>query len=122
MIFESAEEAPHGHGLGILTGALRKLSPGHTRQQMQGIRLEIKYPKCRLLNGLAEETWMYVVHSYAADTDENLVAATCEYGTSVTALIELDNIWATQFHAEKSGLDGQKVTKNFVGLLSGSNK
>ena len=60
--------------------------------------------------------------SYAADTDENLVAATCEYGTSVAALIELDNIWATQFHPEKSGLDGQKVTKNFVDLLSRSKK
>ena len=119
MMFESSEEAPNVPGLGILPGVVRKLPPGLTRPLMQWNRLDVKKPRCRLLNGIAEGTWMYFVHSYAADTDETLVAATCEYGTSVTALIELDNIWATQFHPEKSGLDGQKVTRNFVDLLSG---
>jgi imidazole glycerol-phosphate synthase subunit HisH len=54
------------------------------------------------------------VHSYAADTDDELVIATCDYGSPVVAAVARDSVWATQFHPEKSAENGLRILANFV--------
>ena len=66
-----------------------------------------------LLAGIKDRSWMYFVHSYAVETEPDLVAATCEYGIDVTAMVEKDSLWATQFHPEKSGELGRIFAENF---------
>ena len=62
---------------------------------------------------------MYFVHSYyVAPFDDNIIAATADYGVEVPAVICKDQVFATQFHPEKSGPNGLKILKNFVELLS----
>ncbi|HAX05922.1 MAG TPA: imidazole glycerol phosphate synthase subunit HisH, partial [Acidimicrobiaceae bacterium] len=55
----------------------------------------------------------YFVHSYAVETEPDLVVATCEYGIQVTAMVEQQSLWATQFHPEKSGELGRLFAQNF---------
>ncbi len=71
---------------------------------------------CPILEGL-DGKYFYFVHSYYADTeDENVVVATTDYGFDVNAALHQDNVYATQFHPEKSGEAGLKILKNFVNL------
>ena len=114
MLFDDSEEAPGVSGLGVIPGTIRLLPPGLPRPQMQWNRLDVRR-SCDLLDGLPAESWMYFVHSYAADTDEAHVVATCEYGTDVVAMIQFgDSLWATQFHPEKSGDRGHHISENFL--------
>ena len=73
--------------------------------------------ECALLAGIEDPAWLYFVHSYAGD-DGSFVAATCDYGGPLVAAVERDNLWATQFHPEKSGANGLAVLANFVAKLS----
>jgi glutamine amidotransferase len=66
--------------------------------------------------GLDDPLWMYFVHSYAPEPTPEVVA-TCEYGTTVVAAVARDNVWATQFHPEKSGTAGLRLLSNFVATL-----
>jgi imidazole glycerol-phosphate synthase subunit HisH len=66
-----------------------------------------------MLAGLDDPLWMYFVHSYAPETSADVVA-TCDYGGPVVAAVERDNVWATQFHPEKSGPAGLHLLRNFV--------
>jgi glutamine amidotransferase len=66
-----------------------------------------------LLAGIEKDTWVYFVHSYAPDASDDVVA-TCDYGGSVVAAVARRNVWATQFHPEKSGTAGLRILKNFV--------
>jgi imidazole glycerol-phosphate synthase subunit HisH len=61
-----------------------------------------------------DPVWVYFVHSYAADADGESVTATCDYGGPVTAAVERDGLWATQFHPEKSGTVGLELLRGFV--------
>jgi imidazole glycerol-phosphate synthase subunit HisH len=119
MLFESSEEAPGVTGLGVLPGVIRKLGPGLPRPQMQWNRLDIRTPDCALLAGLDDEVWMYFVHGYAAETEDEFVVATCDYGSDLTAMVQRGRMWATQFHPEKSGDRGHHVSENFVAQLGG---
>ncbi len=115
MLFESSQEAPGVSGLGILPGKVKLLSDELPRPQMQWnqLRLTSQTP-CPLLAGLEDGVWMYFVHSYAVATDPELVMAVCDYPTAVTALVQRTNLWATQFHPEKSGPAGTRLLANFV--------
>jgi glutamine amidotransferase len=84
------------------------------RPQMQWNRLEI-VASTPLLDGLDDPAWVYFVHSYAAEPGDDVVA-TCDYGGPVTAAVHRDNVWATQFHPEKSGETGLRILANFVRL------
>jgi|TARA_B100001123_G_C15115235_1_gene949099 glutamine amidotransferase len=117
MLFESSEEAPKVTGLGILPGQVRLLPEGLPRPQMQWNQLNIVRPECPLLNGIDDRSWMYFVHSYAAETNSKFVVATCEYGTEVTAMVEHGSLWATQFHPEKSGELGRLFASNFCAQI-----
>ena len=117
MLFEASEEAPGVTGLGVMPGTVRLLPDGVVRPQMQWNRLDVRQPDCALLAGLTGGAWMYFVHSYAPDTDDSLVVATCDYPTPITAVTERGKVWATQFHPEKSGDAGKRLAQNFLAAV-----
>ena len=113
MLYEGSEEDADVPGLGVLRGEVRALPDGVKRPQMQWNVLQPVKPKSALLAGLGENPWVYFVHSYAPDASDDVVA-TCDYGGSVVAAVERANVWATQFHPEKSGVSGLALLSNFV--------
>ncbi|MEJ7585019.1 MAG: imidazole glycerol phosphate synthase subunit HisH [Acidimicrobiales bacterium] len=112
MLYEGSEENPGVPGLGVLPGPVRRLKPGVKHPQMQWNTLAPVRPT-PLLAGLPAETWVYFVHSFAAE-DATDAVATCEYGGPVVAAVERGRLWATQFHPEKSGANGLAILANFV--------
>lgn len=112
LLYAGSDESPGQPGLGVLGGHVRLLPAGVKRPQMQWNRLDTTDPDHPMLSGLADP-WVYFVHSYAV-TDSAGVVATCEYGGPVTAAVAVDNLWATQFHPEKSGRVGLALLANFV--------
>jgi glutamine amidotransferase len=112
MLYESSEEAPDVPGLGVLPGRIRRLPDGVKRPQMQWNVLELSRAS-EMLEGLEAPMWMYFVHSYAPQMSVDVVA-TCDYGGTVAAAVERGNVWATQFHPEKSGASGLALLTNFV--------
>jgi glutamine amidotransferase len=112
MLYESSDEDPGVAGLGVLAGAIRLLPDGVKRPQMQWNVLDVVRPS-PLLDGLPERPWMYFVHSYAPE-DRGPAVATCDYGGPVVAAVEQANVWATQFHPEKSASNGLRLLGNFV--------
>jgi glutamine amidotransferase len=113
MLFDASEESPGVAGLGVLPGTVRLLPDDVKRPQMQWNLLERRGDP-ELLRRTLDPAWAYFVHSYAADTDDAIVTATCDYGGSVVAAVEHRNVWATQFHPEKSGRTGLAVLSAFV--------
>jgi glutamine amidotransferase len=116
MLYEASEESPGVKGLGIMPGVVRLLPEGVKRPQMQWNRLDIPCPH-PLFEGLPERPWMYFVHSYAPYDPDHAVA-TCDYGGPVVAAAARDNVWATQFHPEKSGDNGLALLSNFLRACS----
>ena len=112
MLYESSEEDPSTSGMGVLAGKVRLLPEGVKRPQMQWNLLNVRHGS-PMFAGLESPLWMYFVHSYAPATAD-FVAATCDYGGDIVAAVQRDNLWATQFHPEKSGPPGLQVLANFV--------
>ncbi len=112
MLYQGSEESPTVPGLGVLPGIVRRLPDGVKRPQMQWNVVVPRRPGA-LLAGLPDPTWVYFVHSYAAESDDDAVAV-CDYGGPVVAAVERDALWATQFHPEKSGVNGLRILDNFV--------
>ncbi|MXW57074.1 MAG: imidazole glycerol phosphate synthase subunit HisH [Acidimicrobiia bacterium] len=111
LLYEGSEEAPGVAGLGILPGTVHLLPGNVKRPQMQWNQLDVR-TSSPLLEGL-DGAWVYFVHSFAAPLADN-VAATCDYGGPVAAAIADNNVWATQFHPEKSARPGLRLLENFV--------
>lgn len=116
MLFEASEESPGATGLGILPGTVRLLPGEVKRPQMQWNLLERRGDP-ELLRLAPDPAWAYFVHSYAADTDDAIVTATCDYGSPVVAAVERGSVWATQFHPEKSGDAGAQLLRNWLATL-----
>lgn len=114
MLFDKSEESPGVAGLGIVGGEIKWLPEGVQRPQMQWNRLNIKNHDV-LFAGLSENPWMYFVHSLSAVAhDQSVVAATCSYGSELLAAVRVRNVFATQFHPEKSAAEGLQILENFV--------
>jgi glutamine amidotransferase len=114
MLFDGSDEDPEVAGLGVLPGRVRLLPDSVKRPQMQWNVLDVVRPH-PLLEGLGEPAWVYFVHSYhPVPDDPGIIVATSEYGTTVTAAVARDNVFATQFHPEKSGRAGLQLLANFV--------
>lgn len=123
MLFDGSEENPDAVGLGVLPGMIRWISAELPRPQMQWNRLIIDpaHAADPMFAGLSDETWMYFVHSlHGVPAGPGLVAATCSYGGVVNAAFRHSNVFATQFHPEKSGADGLAMLANFVRVASAS--
>jgi imidazole glycerol-phosphate synthase subunit HisH len=112
MLYEGSEETPEVPGLGVLPGTVRLLPGSVKRPQMQWNMLQ-RTADGGLLAGLPVEAWVYFVHSYAAESNDHVVAL-CDYGGPVVAAVESGSVWATQFHPEKSGPVGLSILANFV--------
>jgi imidazole glycerol-phosphate synthase subunit HisH len=113
MLYEESEESLGVAGLGVLPGKIRVLPEGVKRPQMQWNVLDATGTSSGLLAGLDTPAWMYFLHSFAPELTDDVVA-TCDYGGPVVAAVERGNVWATQFHPEKSGAAGLRLLRNFV--------
>ncbi len=126
LLFETSEEAPGVKGLGLLKGKILKL-PEHSGNMAAGA-VPLKVPHMgwnsltlkgngRLFAGIAPDTYVYFVHSYYLQAaDPAIVKATTYYGTEIHASVEQENIFACQFHPEKSSDLGLKMLRNFADL------
>lgn len=118
LLFERSDESPGVEGLGILKGEILRIPEGEGRKipHMGWNSLELRN-QGRLFAGLSGEPYVYFVHSYYLKArDEQIVKAATEYGVTIHASVEQDNIFACQFHPEKSSDTGLKILKNFVEL------
>ena len=116
LLFESSEESEGVEGLGILKGKVVRL-PEESDLKIPHIGWNsLKYPNPgRLFTGIAEDSYVYFVHSYYLQAkDPSIVTATTEYGTLIHAAVEHGNIFACQFHPEKSSEVGLHILKNFI--------
>jgi glutamine amidotransferase len=114
MLFDGSDEDFEARGLGIIPGVVRWIPPGVKRPQMQWNQLRFVRPDDMAV-GLGDAPWMYFVHSlHGVPTDPAVVVATCEYGTTLNVAFRLDNVFAVQFHPEKSSVSGLALLANFV--------
>ena len=114
VLFEESEESPGARGLGWIKGKVVKLPAEVMIPQMGWNSLSINRP-VEMLDGIRDGDMFYFVHSYyVLPVDKSVIAATTEHGVNLTAAIEKDNLFATQFHPEKSGNKGLKILENFV--------
>ena len=118
LFFEESEEAPGVKGLGILPGKIVRFSESNGLKIPQIGWNRLSFPRRgKLFEGIDEGEFVYFVHSYYLKADnETDVVATCEYGDLVHASVERDNVYACQFHPEKSSSVGLKILKNFIAL------
>ena len=118
LLFEKSEESPGVAGLGLLQGEILRLP------ELPGLKVphigwnSLKYPNPgRLFRGIPEDSYVYFVHSYYLKAqDEGIVTATTEYGTLVHASVESGNLFACQFHPEKSSETGLTILENFLSI------
>ena len=118
LLFEESEEAPGIPGLGILKGRILKIP------RKEGLKIpqigwnSLQFPnRGRLFDGIDENSFVYFVHSYYLKADDpSIVTATCEYGVTVHASVESGNIFACQFHPEKSSETGLSILRNFIAV------
>lgn len=118
LMFESSDEAPGVKGLGLLPGKILRIpKKGDMKIPHMGWN-DIKIKEgAKLFAGLEDHPYVYFVHSYYLQADDpSIVAATTEYGVTVHASVEKDNIFACQFHPEKSSTVGLQILKNFIAL------
>ncbi len=116
MLFEESEEGPGVPGLGIFKGKIKKFeeTPGFKIPQIGWNSIKIKEGS-RLFKDIPDDSYVYFVHSYYLKADdENIVAAKCDYIHPFHAAIEYENVFACQFHPEKSGKTGLKMLSNFA--------
>lgn len=116
LLFESSEESPGVAGLGILPGKILRLPDD------KGLKIphigwnSLSYPnKGRLFEGVPEQSYVYFVHSYYLEAGEqDMVTAVTEYAASIHASVEKENVFACQFHPEKSSDVGMRILRNFL--------
>ncbi|MDE7049243.1 MAG: imidazole glycerol phosphate synthase subunit HisH [Lachnospiraceae bacterium] len=122
LMFERSEESPGVKGLGLLKGEILRIPEG------QGIKIphigwnSLRFPnQGRLFRKIQEEdnkeAYVYFVHSYYLKAkEEDIVTAVTEYGTIIHAAVEKGNLFAWQFHPEKSSQTGLKILRNFIAI------
>ena len=118
LMFESSEESAGVEGLGILKGRIVRIPEKGGLKVPQIGWNDLQFPKeSRLFRGFQGGEYVYFVHSYYLQAaDESDVAATTEYGVHIHAAVERGNVFACQFHPEKSADVGLKILGNFVAL------
>ena len=121
LLFPESEESPEAKGLGIFDGTITKIPSGEGLKipHIGWNSLDIKKTD-GLFKGIDKNPYVYFVHSYFLNaSDKNIVSAQTQYGVTIDASIEKGNIFATQFHPEKSGETGLKILKNFADIVMG---
>ena len=118
LLFDRSDEAPGVEGLGVLKGEILKIP------EKEGLKIphmgwnSLEFPRAgRLFQGLEKNPYVYFVHSYyLRAAEEGIVTAEADYGVQIHASVEKGNVFACQFHPEKSGETGLKILKNFAAL------
>lgn len=116
LLLDSSEESPGAVGLGILKGTNVRFTeaPGYKIPQIGWNSLHLQN-NGRLFEGIEDGAFVYFVHSfYAVAENEKVVKATCTYTDVATASVEMRNVFACQFHPEKSGNVGLQILRNFL--------
>lgn len=118
VLFDESEEQGPCAGLGVLRGRVVKLAPSDPRLKVPHMgwnRLRVTHESEPLLAGVPADAHVYFVHSYhAVPADRGLVALEADHGITITAAIRKDNLFACQFHPEKSQRVGLQILRNFV--------
>lgn len=117
MLFNRSEEGKLD-GLAILDGEVIMLNKKLTKIPHMGWNtLKIERNGGKLLDGISDGSWVYFVHSYrVSPSDKRMITANSEYGITIPASIEKENLYGTQFHPEKSGQTGAIIIKNFLNI------
>ncbi len=118
LLFEASEESKGVDGLGILEGSVIRIPDSYGLKVPHIGWNSLDFPnKGRLFEGIDEGAFVYFVHSYYLKAkEEKIVTATSEYGCKIHASVEKDNVFACQFHPEKSSTVGLKILENFAKL------
>ena len=120
VLFEGSDEAPGVKGFGILKGRCRRFPESSGKIPHMGwnaLKIEKEIP---LLEGIEDGDYFYFVHSYYGDSeDKSVVAASCDYGIKFPAVVAKKNVYACQFHPERSGEKGLRILENFVEIVRG---
>ena len=119
ILFERSEESPNVEGLSILKGEISKIKFDKDLKvpQMGWNKINI-IKNSKILQGINSDTWMYFVHSFKLNNDLKITDSVSSYGEIFSASINKDNIFATQFHPEKSSKIGLTILKNFADLCN----
>lgn len=116
MLFEKGYEFAETDGLGLIKGSVKLMTPkGLDVPHMGWNSLEFNEP-CKLLDNVKNGEYVYFVHSFAAECPSENVAAYCDYGAKVPALVQNGNVFGAQFHPEKSGETGLNILRSFEAL------
>ena len=113
-LFETSEEAPEVHGLGVYPGAVRRF-PADARVPHMGWNELAVRRESKLVRNLEARPFVYFAHSYYVPENER-AAAICTYEVAYTAVLECGNVYGVQFHPEKSGPVGLRIVRNFLEL------
>lgn len=112
-MFETSEEAPGARGLGFFPGEVRAL-PTNVKSPHIGWNQLRRIKDSTLLRDVSDDAYFYFAHSFAAPAKDAPTAAACDHGAAFAAVVEQRNLFAVQFHPEKSGEVGAQVLRNFV--------
>lgn len=115
LIFDKSYEYGEYKGLGLIKGEIKLLPDNVKRPHIGWNNLNIKM-RSPLFENTGESPYVYFVHSYYLETDAPVVSATVDYGKEIQVAVQKDNIFALQFHPEKSGDVGLEILKNFGGI------
>ena len=115
-LFQGSEESPGVEGLGIFEGSVKRfnISPELKVPQIGWNAVNQAQPDCPMFNGIDDKAYFYFVHSfYVAPADASIVAGETNYGLNYCSAVWKDNVFAAQFHPEKSQAVGLQMLKNF---------
>ncbi len=115
LLFEESEEFGNRKGLGLVKGKVKRFPNSDLKVPHMGWNSIKKLKDTPLLADLSDDSYLYFVHSYYVLPEEDVTATTTDYGMEFTSSIVKDNIFACQFHPEKSQADGLKILKAFGG-------
>lgn len=116
LLFESSDESPGVKGLGLLGGSIAKIpNDGGLKVPHMGWNSVKIIQNDKIFKDIPQDSYFYFVHSYyLKDADKDAVAAVTQYGVNIECAVQRGNLFATQFHPEKSGKTGLKLLKNFL--------
>jgi glutamine amidotransferase len=118
MLFESSEEGGKFPGLGILPGKVVRFTHSLKIPQIGWNQIRIRKP-APMLEGVQDGSWVYFVHSYyVVPEDPSIVACTTDYGYEFVSAVWKDNVFASQFHPEKSQTVGLRILQNFAAVAA----
>ncbi len=119
LLFSESEEGGKKKGLDILKGKVKRFKDvdGLKIPHMGWNRISARSKKSKILDGVKNDSYMYFVHSYFVEPkDKDIVICETDYGKNFASGIQKKNIYAFQFHPEKSQAQGLKIVKNFVDI------